>query len=565
MTTRRAVIGTLEEIAFACELLNDRRGRTFSNAARAIRDLDGDLFDMLDDGSLANVRGIGQATLEIVKAVRTGQEPQRLTDLRARVPTGLFSVRRIKGLGTKKIKALWDELRIESLAELEYACRENRLIDLTGFGFKTQERVLEELVRVRETEGAVRRDQAKARLLEVQTALMEHPGIEEAAFCGDYVRGTEVVRNLKLLVRGSAVAEATRAAQNVIVASPAVDIVEAPASAWGAQLVFHGSSDEHLALLKARARDRGLRFGTEGLFEGDEPVAVLTDSGLYEALGLVPTPPERREAAVPLVDRGQSRPRLVRFEDLKGALHNHTLASDGKNTLEEMRDAAAAAGLSYFGISEHSQTASYAGGLSPHTLLSQVAAIEMLNDDGEARCALLSGVESDILERGDLDYEDTVLAELDFVVASVHRRFSQNHKAMTERMIRAAGCPWTTVIGHPTGRLLLGRSPSEYDIDRFLAACARSGCAVELNSHPQRLDFGSSILARAKEAGVLVSIAADAHSVREIKHLEYGVSVARRAGLTPQDVLNTRSLPELRSWLEQRQARAHQALGTNLA
>ncbi|MCP4919091.1 MAG: PHP domain-containing protein [Proteobacteria bacterium] len=238
---------------------------------------------------------------------------------------------------------------------------------------------------------------------------------------------------------------------------------------------------------------------------------------------------------------------MVRRSDLQGALHNHTSASDGRNTLAEMKAAAEEQGLSWLGISEHSQTASYAGGLTVERLRAQVKAIAALNAQGG--CELLTGVESDILQDGSLDYAAEVLDELDVVVASVHNRHGQGGAAMTERMLRAARHPSTTLFGHPTGRLLLGRPPPEVDMAALLDACAEAGTAIELNASAHRLDLSARHLAMARARGVTIIINPDAHSIRELANLEFGVSIARRAGLGPDDVLNSRSIDEVRAWL----------------
>ena len=232
-------------------------------------------------------------------------------------------------------------------------------------------------------------------------------------------------------------------------------------------------------------------------------------------------------------------------------LHNHTLASDGSHSIEQMRDAAAAAGLAYFGISEHSVSAFYARGLQADALTEQTKKIAELNSAG-AGCVLLTGVESDILEHGELDYPPEILSGLEVVIASIHRRYRHDRETRTQRLVNAAKNPLTTCIGHPTGRLLLGRKPGDFDVEELLDACAESGCAIELNANPARLDLSAEHLMKAKERGVLVSISADAHSIQEIRNLDHGVAIARRAGLTVDDVLNCRPLEALRAWLQDR-------------
>lgn len=557
MTTRRAVMDVLDRLAFAAELLEDGRARSYGQASWAIRNLEGDVRAKLESGELAEVRGIGKSTLAIIAEVLDGKRPEALARFEEQLPPGLFEIRRIKGLGPKKVKALWKELGITTLGELEYACKENRLVDLSGFGKKTQTNVLASIEALSKSEGLMRRDRARALLEPFVDALRAQPGISRVIVTGEYRRGFELVSQLAVLVAGGAVDAAVAAA--AAARPPEVDIAVhvTDEACFGVRAVWLTASPEHCASLVARASSRGLVLDEDALRDaGGTVIACSGEDELYRALGLVPTEPERREPGVPLVEEGKARPKLVTRADLAGALHNHTVASDGTATLEAMREAAAARGLTYLGISEHSVSAFYARGLDAERLRDEVRRIEALNAEKDSSCVLLTGSESDILADGALDYPDDVLAGLEVVVASVHRRHAQNTTQMTARMIAAASHPLTAVVGHPTGRLLLGRVPSEFDMAAFLDACAQSGCAVELNANPHRLDLNERHLAMAKERGVLVSIAADAHSVDELDHLEYGVTIARRAGLTPDDVLNARPLEALREWLAARRARA---------
>jgi DNA polymerase (family 10) len=550
-------VDVLLRIAFAAEVLGDTAidAAAFSTGAWNLRQLEGDM-EALHAAKQLGKAGLRKAVVKVVGQVIAGEPVAELVELESRIPEGLFEIRQIKGLGPKKIRALWTERGITTLGELEYACRENRLVELKGFGAKTQQNVLAEIELVRSRAGQLRLDRALRLGERVREALGRRPEIAQAELAGEARRRKELIRaplELIALVRpdadGARVleevlielgADAERRIEGVPIEVRLVDRAER----WGAALVEATGSAEWLAQLKER---------------GQEPSAWPGESeeNVFSQAGLPYIEPEQRETRVPLPALGRERPRLVRRADLAGALHNHTLASDGVNTATEMRAAAIARGLTYLGLTDHSRTASYARGLEAGRLLEQKAQLRTLNaDPSAASCLILHGVESDILADGGLDYPPEVLAELDLVVASVHQRHGQKRPEMTARMNGAASNPWTTIVGHPTGRLLLGRAPTDFDLDAFLDACARSGCAVELNASPQRLDLAEEHLARAKERGIPISIGADAHSADELDFLEFGIAIARRAGLTPYDVLNCRPLDDLLRWLAARRASA---------
>jgi DNA polymerase (family 10) len=552
---KRTLISLLKRLAFAHELVGDpRAAKAYGGAIWTLRQVDGDLREMHAQGTLTEIRGVGRSVLGVADAAFAEggpREPEELATLEAEIPAGLYEVAKLRGLGPKKVRQLWRELGVTTLAELEYACNENRLVDLKGFGAKTQAKVLAAIAEARANEGLLRRDQAKLILDAVVTALAR-AGVA-AHVVGAYRRGCEVVDALELVAVGES-ATVGAAVQNSIVDGDVVfrKVSGTPLRVFccaperlGSEMVYRTGPEEHVEAVKTKAG-------------GALPVAA-DEATLYAALDLLPTPPERREASASLIARGRARPPLVRRQDLLGALHNHTTASDGIHSVEEMRAAAAARGLRYLGISEHSRAASYAGGLEVEALLAQLRRIAALNGEGHA-CTLLTGVESDILADGALDYAPETLRQLDLVIASVHNRHGQRGEAMTRRMVAAAENPWTDIIGHPTGRLLLGRPPTDFEVVAMLDACAASGCAVELNASPQRLDLHERHLSMAKERGIPVSIAADAHSAEALDHLDYGISIARRAGLTPADVLNCRPLDDLRAWLGERKRRATRRL-----
>ena len=522
---KRTAAALLSRLAFAHELVgNGYKARAYGAAVWPIRNLEGDLGALHASGELASMRGVGRSTMKVVGLALRGEEPPELAELEARIPEGVRRIGRLRGLGPKKVKALWGELGISSLAELEYACTENRLVDLSGFGEKTQAKVLRSVQEARRTEGLFTRDRVQAVYTAVVPELRDR--VERVIAVGAWRLGRELVDGLDLLVVGEV------DLPEVVEGVP-LRIHPTTRERFGLDAVLLSAGEAHLEALRAR-----------GLGELAPP--LQHESEVYGALGLQVPPPELRDGAA-LVPAGSPRPRLVRREDLRGALHNHTTASDGVNSLEEMKAAAELLGLDYLGVSEHSVSARYARGLDAARLRHQVGEIQRLNEEGG--CQVLTGIESDIRADGSLDYEDEVLASVEVVIASVHARHGQSGDAMTRRMVRAASHPRTAVVGHPTGRLLLGRPPSDYDVRALLVAAASAGCAVELNASPHRLDLDEVHLAMARELGVLVAISPDAHSVRALANLDYGVSIARRAGLRPQDVLNTRPLEELRAWL----------------
>lgn len=524
MASRRDVSKAVGRAAFAAELKEDSRAKAWTGAAWTISQAEGDFSSLVESG-LDALPGIDKELADLARCVMAGETSPLLIELESDLPEGLFAVGQVKGLGPKKVKALWRELGVTSLGELEYAIEENRLLTLKGFGKKTQEKVTAQLAALRKNEGMIRRDEA-AQIVTNVLSLAGDAG-QRASVAGDYRRGEELTNEVLFVVGAAPGADAFAEECGRL---RGVRSVLAKEGAFGVTLVEETGCEEHLDALRAK-----------GNLAGD------TEDEVYASLGLLTTPPERRLAHVPLVQKGDPVSPLVKLADLRGALHNHTVASDGTATLQEMRRAAAELGLEYLGITEHSQAAAYARGLSPAALKAQSNTIAGMNNEGHA-CTLLTGVESDILEDGALDYPDEQLSELDIVVASVHRRFKQDPTAMTARMVRAALHPLAAIIGHPTGRLLLAREESGVAITELIEACVKGRTALELNANPHRLDLSAKHAAMAKERGVLVSIGADAHSTEGLRNLEHGVAIARRAGLGPEDVLNTRSLEELRAW-----------------
>jgi DNA polymerase (family X) len=518
------VVEALKEIAFGIELEggNAFQARAFDNAARSIKRVEGDIRELYDSGQLGQIKGIGKSTLKVVEDVLEGRTPAAIVSLREKLGPGMYALGQLKGLGPSKVRTLWQEIGITSVGELEYACLENRLVDLPGFGRKSQQAVLEAIresreVRLPEGEERFRRDVAMA------AARKTLPKIPNGRLVGELAMGMETVRVIEILTDHEG--EVPPLADGL-----PLRVHRAPTAELGTAEVRLTSDDVHWQALEARG-----------------PVRASSAEALYAQLRLHFVDPEQRHEGTILVGIEAPRPELVRLEDLKGSLHNHTDQSDGVDTLEQMWAAARKLGHEYIAITDHSQSAKYARGLEPERLDKQIETLRRLRESGPPW--ILSGVESDILVDGALDYPPEILEALDVVVASIHNRNRQDKPTLTARIVRAVSDPHTAILGHPTGRLLLSRPPADIDMEAVLDACAVSGVAVELNAHPHRLDLNVEHLQMAKERGVPVSINADAHIGGGLQHLEHGVAMARRAGLRPDDVLNTRPLAELRASL----------------
>lgn len=550
---RRAAADALDAIAELLELRGDNpfRVRAFAGGARTVKALP-DFEDRLAAGTLTEVKGIGKGiAAELEAMAATGASPL-LEELRAAVPAGLLELRSVPGLGPKKARTLYEEVGIRTLAELEYACRENRLKGLKGFGEKTQAKVLEALRSMARNAGWLRRDEVKALESLADAAARARGG--RAFACGAYRRGETLAEGLDLVVaapdpgealeavlaalpvEGTAARERGGVARARLSSGAEARVTAGPEGALGLLLVGATGPAGHVRAL-GRIRAEGGR--------GGGPIHCPDEPSFYADLGVPFVPPERRFDGAEI---GAAPGALLERAALRGCVHAHTTWSDGSGSVAGMLDAARGAGLSWFGLSDHSPTASYAGGLTLERLAAQQAEI----DREAARrpdLAVLKGTESDILADGSLDYPDGVLARFDFVVASVHSQFGMPREEMTRRVLAAVRNPFTSVLGHPTGRLLLGRKGFDLDVPAVLRACAEEGVAVELNAHPSRLDLDPEWMPLAVELGVTVSIGPDAHEVEGLGDLEHGVAVARRAGLPPALVLNTRDAAAARAFL----------------
>lgn len=561
---RTAVARVLEQIADSLEFQEENpfRIRAFRTAAKAVRGLGVDPAAALADGSLAATKGVGPATVAIVRELVEGGRCELLERLREEVPQGLLELLGISGLGVSRIKTIHEKLGIESLADLEIAAKDGRLTGLPGFGPKTVERMLKGISTKRRVVGLRLSHHAAEEAELLRAALARVPGVLRAVVAGEVRRRCEVVRELvHVVVSEAPAADIFRALahfpgmeevggedeRRVTLRTPGdmtARVVVTPPRNFGAVLVQATGSDAHLARLTAHAASRGMAFTAAALWRGSEFVPTPDEGSLYRALGLAEIPPELREGEDEVSRAGAGPlPDLLMESDLAGFLHCHTSYSDGTLGIEELATACREAGYAYVGLTDHSQAAAYAGGLSVEMLHQQWAEIDEVN----ARLfgiRVLKGIESDILADGRLDYDDDVLAGFDFVIGSIHSRFAMSEADMTARVLRALDSPYLTILGHPTGRLLLSRDPYAIDLEQVFRKAAANRVAIEINADPHRLDLDWRVVGRARELGVMISIGSDAHSRAGIANMPFGVGIARKGGLTRADVLNTRSAEE---------------------
>ena len=557
---KKAVAQVLDQIASFLELKGENtfRVRAFRTAGRAVATLPGELTEALADGSLAGTKGVGPATLQIVQELVASGRSSLLEELREQVPPGLVEMLQIAGLGVAKIRQIHESLDIDSLPDLEAAARDGRLAKLPRFGQKTAENILKGIAFLRQASAFKLAHHAAEEAEGLRNALAALPGVLSAEVAGDLRRHMEVVRDIVVVlvanvppaeifrvigqlpgVHEFAGQDERRVTLRVSGGAQAQVIVTTPRNA-GAVLVQATGSDAHLAQLAQYAREKGFGLDGAALWRGSEFVPTTDERSFYAALGLAEIPPELREGRGEIEAAAAGRlPRLIERGDLAGFLHCHTTYSDGSTSVEELALACREAGYSYVGLTDHSKAAAYAGGLTPEELARQADEIDAVN----ARLSgvrVLKGIEADILATGELDYEDAVLSRLDFVIGSIHSRFGLTRDEMTARMLAAMDNRYLTIIGHPTGRLLLSRDPYPLDLQAVFAKAARTGVAIEINADPHRLDLDWRLLRQARDSGVMISIGADAHNIPGIRYVDYGVAIARKGWLTAEDVLNTR-------------------------
>lgn len=559
-------MGTLLEVKGE----NPFRCRAYHTAAQTLRGLPSDLSDMLAEGTLAETPGIGDTMLKKIVELATTGRLESYEKLRQSTPPGLVALLRVPGLGPKKIKLLYDELKVESLGDLRAAAESNRIAVLKGFGEKTQVKILEGISFIESVGDRVLQSKAVRQVAPILEAVKAHPNVIRAEVCGSLRRRAETIGDLDILFSANdsapvleffvrlpevaaVLAHGPTKASVRLLDGVQCDLRGVDDAQFPFALHYFTGSKAHNIAIRRRANAQGASLNEYGLVGEKGPIPCRTEADLFAALGLAEIPPELREDAgeIEAAERGEL-PDLVTTGDLTGTFHCHTDWSDGAATLAEMAEAARALGLHYLGIADHSKSAAYAGGLSVDRVKQQWEEIDALNRSFKGDFRLFKGTECDILPDGSLDYPDDLLEGFDYVVASVHSNFGLPRAEMTERIVRAVSNPYVTMLGHPTGRLLLARDGYAVDLDAVIAAAAKSGAMIEINANPHRLDLDATHCRRARRHGVMIVINPDAHATSGLSDLDYGVSVARRAWLGPADVFNTKPLKAVVTALERR-------------
>lgn len=568
------VIEILEDMASLLEIVgaNPFKIRAFTNAARELESLPADLPDMMASGDLLEVPGIGKGIFgHIEEMLETGTFTE-FEELRSRVPPGLLDMLRIPGLGPKKVKGLHDKLGLKSIEDLEKAARDGVIAELPGFGEKSQEKILKGIERIR--------NYSKRHLLSMVTTeadalfqeISKHPDVQRALLGGSLRRARETVKDIDIVVS----ARKADAIMDRFVGLPSVAAVVAKGPTKSsvvlkaginadlrvvgdhefpfAALYFTGSKT-HNTDMRGRAKKMGYKLNEYGLFKGDQPTPCTDEAAVFAKLGLDFIPPELRESMGEIAAaENHTLPELLDVKDIQGMFHAHTTYSDGTGTIEAMAKGAQQLGFTYLGITDHSQTAVYANGLKPAGVEAQAREVAAINQSMTG-FRVFHGIESDILPDGSLDYSDDILARFDFVMVAIHSVFNLTETEMTKRIIRAIENPRTTMLAHPTGRVLLTREGYKLDLNDVLDACAANDVIVEINSHPNRLDLDWRHLRTAKEKGVKIAIGPDAHTIKGLEDFRYGVAVARKGWLTAGDVVNTYSERDITTLFEAKKKR----------
>jgi len=568
MLTKETIIQILEEIATLLELTGENpfKSRAYQNAARNLEKSEVDFDELVKENRLTEIEGIGEAiSKKLTELIQTGKL-EYYEKLKDSVPPGHLEMLKIPGLGPKKIHALYEQLGVKDVGELEYACLENRLIDLKGFGEKTQDNILAGIAKLK----VYKERRLYAEVAVEAEVLLEYlkrdKSILSISIAGSLRRGNETVKDIDILAASknpeklgghftsyerieTVTANGETKVSVVLKSGINADLRIVTSAEYPYALHHFTGSKEHNTAMRGRAKDMGLKMNEYGLFRGEKNIKCANEEELFATLKLQFIEPELREnmGEIQAAEKNEL-PKLVEEKDVRGIFHVHTNFSDGGETLENMARAAREMGLQYIGISDHSRSAYYAGGLQIEDIKKQHELIDKLNKKLKP-FHIFKGIEADILPDGSLDYDEKTLARFDFVIAAVHSNFNMPAREMTARLKKALQNKYATMLAHPTGRLLLSREPYAVNLEEVIDTAAKFGKAVELNANAHRLDLDWRHCIYAKRKGVKIAINPDAHQIAGLRDVSFGVKIARKGWLSSEDCLNCMSLVRMKEYL----------------
>jgi len=567
----KEIAQVLEEIAESLEIKGENpfKIRAYHNGARIVEGMSQDIADYVEKDALRQIKGIGIGLAEkITELVKTGKCKYH-HELKKSLPAGILDLLGIPGLGPKRAKVLYEKLKIKSVAELESACHQNRLLTLEGFGEKSQSKILEAIKHHKKTEGYFLISQAVDESEKFKKFLKKSKEIIRIEVAGSLRRHKEIVHDIDILIStkkskpiheafthyplvDQVLAKGETKSSVILKSGIQVDLRTVTDQEFPYALYYFTGSKEHNVATRTLAKRMGLKISEYGIFKGKRLIPCKDEADIFKVLGLHDIPPELRENSgeIEAAKKGDL-PKLIETKDIKGIFHVHSTYSDGVAPLEDMIRRAEELGYEYVGISDHSKTAVYANGLSEERVKKQHKELDQLQRKYK-KIRIFRGTESDILADGSLDYSNKVLDSFDFVIGSIHSRFNMSEKEMTKRISRAMEHPCMTIWGHPTGRLLLGRAGYAIDYDAIFQTAKKHGVTIEINANPHRLDLDWRVCQRPKALGIKLSINPDAHSLDGLSDVVFGVGIARKGWLEKRDVLNTMSAAEMEKFLESR-------------
>lgn len=582
--TNQEVAARLREIYKLMQLAGENRFRAiaFDRAAQAVESLNEDINEYIENGSLTEIKGVGSSIAEDIKSYAETGTIDVLANLRDRIPGDIVKWLKISGLGPKGIHKIHQELGISKLEELKEACKDGRVASLPGMGEVSAQKILTSIKWMEQFEERCRLDEAIKVAQPFYDFLKDQEGVQQIEVAGSLRRSLETIGDIDLLIGAEekyasdlfdlfvnhelvvdVLGRGDTKSSIRTIDGRQVDLRIVNPQQFPAALIYFTGSKEHNVRLRQRARERGLSLNEYGLFDLDEegntdfnkPKEFASEQDIYQKLDLFFVPPELRE------DRGEIKyfaehPQmdLVEEQQIRGVLHVHSTWSDGRYSIRAMAEACIERGYEYLGITDHSQTAAYAGGLTPEQVLEQLDEIDRLNEEfAEQNFRIFKGIESDILPDGSLDYEEAILERFDFVIASIHSGLEMPKDKMTERLYKAVENPYTRILGHPTGRLLLRRNGSDVELNEIIELAAEHNTAIEINANPHRLELDWRYGDKAFSVELMTSINPDAHSIVDLDYMPYGVRIARKGKFSKGQVLNTKTTDELAEWFQNKE------------